>query len=137
MRTVLLSALFVGGAALVVPSLLYAQTFEAGGSIGMGSPGSEGSLVLFGGPPVGAVFGAVWLSPNVEIGGRVAWMPLSREGASYGCNPSVPPCSAKGSVLVIFAGQGPRTLSSGYIVRHFAAGRRVRPFIGGGIGSSR
>jgi hypothetical protein len=114
----------------------HAQTLEVGGSIGIGAPGSEGSLVTLSARVVPAVHVSIWPGDRLEVSIRAAFLagPSGPTTTTYTrCVPRPEPGCQTVRIDVI-GRAGMRRYTALDVVYHAGAGR-ARPFIGAGIGS--
>lgn len=134
MRSVPVLAVVAGTALLAGDAV--AQTgdtrrWEMGASVGSACL-IESSACGGGRHAINGLFGSVWLTPRVEIGGRVALLrqPDIQAGADYFLGPT------QGHIPLRFAIRDrSRVYALGHAYRHFGPDPRIRFFLGLAVGS--
>jgi hypothetical protein len=117
-----LAALLIGAGA----GLATAQTVEAGGTLAASCAGSDGSFCSDGNLVTAGPYASVWFLDALEVGGRVAW--LGRDDIRF----EDPLAGVSGSI-----GDRGRFMAQADAIWHFRRDRRIRPFVGFGVGAFR
>ena len=134
MRSVPVLVIVVGTGVLAVDAVAQtgdSQRREIGASVGSACL-IESSACGGGRHAINGLFGSVWLTPRVEIGGRVALLrqPDSQGGADYFLGPTQEHIPLRFAIT-----DRSRVYALGHAYRHFGSDPRLRFFLGMALGS--
>jgi hypothetical protein len=124
------------------PASAWAQSIEAGGTVGTGARGTESKLARQEARLVTSLQLSGWWADRLETGFRIGWIDLpdisSRANYYHGCQSDRNGrCLPTGSVEVVGRRVGERRLVAGQVLYHFRTGKKVRPHVGLGFGKTR
>ncbi len=116
-----------------------AQVFEFGGGAGRGCVGDSSGFCGDEAGPMWSLHAGLWLDDRLELGGRVATLPLPH--VTYTVfrddrfNRVADPAISRLPTIDVMLTERSRRLLSGELIYHFRRGSRVRPMLGLGMGS--
>ncbi|MCC7124350.1 MAG: hypothetical protein IT178_05845 [Acidobacteria bacterium] len=121
-------ALLLSGLVCAAASNVYAQALEIGASVGTSCKGSDGSFCSDTHSALRTMgpYAAVWFVDQLQIGGRGAWLRQpDLDGVLFP------------EQFAFAITERRRMIAEAEVTWHFRPGKRVRPYLGGGLGGYR